>query len=639
MTSKRTSLYYIGFAIVLLLIVNNIRSGVLVDTSFLPRFFLLAVLLLFTTILLARKNIILRLTLVEISFVLFYFWNMLSAIWATVPSEAIMQAQLIFVSLSVYLVVSVLVKRNPGFEKLFIAILLVALVFSYALAFYKMTKLEFFDPYRIISVSANNNLYSGFLLISLPLALAGFAIFSGFQKYLSVLVGILAVFFIVITQSRAVYLGLLFASLLLVIVLLTRYKFLITRKNLLVGVFALVLLLAAVSSFYHSLDQPRKSYFLSKIPVWQYFRSYDSNLNTLLEKQRKEKAALTGIPEFDFAGSYYENANLRVIFWKKSASLVASNPLLGVGAGNWRVLAASSPKPDNPDHIFKNYTYSQPHNEWICFVTELGIPGLLLAVILFIIPVVTVFFRIVARRHDMPVTTLIYASFLSGFYLFACFDFPFRRIEHNVILFSMLAFLMARTPMRELFPGRTAHSWKYQRFFLMAGLILTLVVAFMRIRGEYFTRLMFRYEGKDPQKVILLGNKAGNPFYRLTPNTLPLDWFIGVAKFKSGDPVSAEISFREALKITPYEVRVLNDHATAQYNLGRTNEAKAELQKTLAIDPFFDDARFNLAAIYYLDGESDSARILVKGCRKSQKKEDFLLELDSTSAIRSEGRH
>ena len=97
MTSKRTSLYYIGFAIVLLLIVNNIRSGVLVDTSFLPRFFLLAVLLLFTTLLLARKNIVLRFTAVEISFILFYFWNLLSALWATVPSEAVMQAQLIFV--------------------------------------------------------------------------------------------------------------------------------------------------------------------------------------------------------------------------------------------------------------------------------------------------------------------------------------------------------------------------------------------------------------------------------------------------------------------------------------------------------------------------------------------------------------
>jgi tetratricopeptide (TPR) repeat protein len=632
MFSNKTNLFYVGFVSIILLIVNNIRSGVLVDTSFLPRFFLLAVLLLITVLLLFRKKIIIRITYVEIALLLFYCWNLLSCLWATVPSEAAVQSQLIFVSFSVYLIVKVLNAGNSHFEQIFISISLIAMLFSYSLAFYKMSLLEFFDPYRIISVSANNNLYAGYLLIFLPLAFAGYSLFHGFMKYLSATVGTLAVFFIVITQSRAVYVGLLFATLLMFLVLLIRYRFLLTRKNLLVGTLFMALLSAGIFSFYSSLDQTRRYYFLSKIPVWQYFRSYDASRNDLLEKRRKEKATLTGIPAFDYAGSYYENANLRVIFWKKSACLFASHPLLGVGAGNWRINVASCPKPDNPDHTFKNYTYSQPHNEWIGFIAELGIPGLFLAIIIFFVPVIIVFFRILVRKQPLPVITVFYAAFLAGFYLFACFDFPLKRIEHNVMLFSLLAFLQGKVPAGSysfIYEGR---AWKYLRIFLVAGLAFTALVLARRISGEFYTRLMFRNEGKNQDKVILYGREATNCFYRLTPNTLPLDWFIGVAQFNLGDPASARNSFSEALKITPWEVRVLNDHATALYRLGRVAEAKAELRKTLMIDPFFDDAGFNLGAMYYFTGSRDSALVYIKKCRESQKKVDFLKELETVSA-------
>jgi len=627
MISNKTNLYYVGFAIILLLIVNNIRSGVLVDTSLLPRFLLLTVLLLVTTLLLLRKSIILRICFVDLAFMIFYAWNLLSVVWATVPSEAMVQSQLVFISFSVYLVIRVLKNRNSRFEQIFITFSLMAMLFSFGLAFYKMSTLEFFDPYRIISVSANNNLYAGYLLISMPLTLAGYSIFNGFRKYFSVAVGTMSMFFIIITQSRAVYVGLLAAAFLTLIVLLIRYRFFFTRKNILVAGIALLMLSAGISSFYFSLDQTRRNYFLSKIPVWQYFRSYDDSLKEILENKRKEKAALTGIPEFDFAGSYYENANLRIIFWKKSACLFAADPVLGVGAGNWRIRVAACPNPANPDHTLKNYTYSQPHNEWIAFLTELGIPGLILVIIIFFVPVIMVFFRILIRRKTFPVTTVFYASFMAGFYLFACFDFPFRRIEHSVMFFSILAFLMMKIPggYGYFFTGATA--WKYLSIFLIAGLVFTSVVVICRIKGEYYTLRMFRNEGKDHEKVILYEKQATNIFYRLTPNTLPLDWFAGVAQFNLGDPGSALESFREALKVTPFEVRVLNDHATALYKLGKVAEATSELRKTLSIDPFFDDARFNLAAMHYFNGRRDSALFYVIRCRDSQRKTDFLKEL------------
>jgi len=79
--------------------------------------------------------------------------------------------------------------------------------------------------------------------------------------------------------------------------------------------------------------------------------------------------------------------------------------------------------------------------------------------------------------------------------------------------------------------------------------------------------------------------------------------------------------------MTPYEVRVLNDYGALLVKKGSTQEAITTLKETLVIDPFFDDARFNLGTIYHLTGESRKAGDQIMHCRESQKKYDFLKEM------------
>jgi len=620
------------FALFLLLVVNQVRSGIVVDTSFLPRCLLLALLTGVYTLILFRRTGSLRLMRYDLVFLAFLGWNLLSAAWATVPSEAIAETLLVCLSFAVWVTLRVLLSRDERFERRFIAVALVAMACSFGFAFYKMSKLEFYDPYRILSVSANNNLYAGYLLLCLPTALAGYALFRGLPKYLSALTGVMAVFFIIIVQSRAAYLGLAFASALAVALIAVRYRSLLTRKNVMVALASLLLLAVGIGLFYRSLDDTRRSYFLSKIPVWQYFRSYDKGVEELLEKRRKEKAALTGIPEFDFAGSYYENANLRVIFWKRSATLMARHPWLGTGAGNWRILVPSVPQPENPNHTLRNFTYSQPHNEWIGFLAELGIPGLALALVLFLGSAAMALWRVLKGRRPVPLNALLYAAFLAGFGLYACFDFPFRRVEHNVMFFALTAFLLTSLRGDREEEPRKPSAWRLLRFGLISGLACTVWIVGLRLKGEVNTRILFAYEGKDPGKVIRYGRQAINPCYRITPNALPIDWFIGVAQFRLDSAETANRSFSKALRITPFEVRVLNDHAASLYRLGRTAEAMNELRATLALDPWFDDARFNLAAMHYFNGRSDSALYYVKPCRESAKKKDFLEELRGAAA-------
>jgi len=621
--------YIFVFTIGLLIFATTIRSDVIVDKSFLPRFLLTSLLLLLVWI--AAGNRLageVPFNLFVFSFVLLYCWNLLSSLWAISGSEAIMQSQLVFTGLAVFLTISAIAKEQPMFESFFIKTLFFTLAFSFGLAWYQMHGLPFYDPYKITSLSANNNLYSGFLLLSIPLLVNGYLKNNGVWRYLLLLAGILAVFFIVILQSRAVYIGLCISIIAIILFIVVRYRSVFTRRNIYTVSASLILLFVLCGIFYSSLDPLRKEYFKSKLAVLNYVPVLTGKDAAPMDSMVNSGIPVDSTPAFDLSAEYYQNANLRVIFWKKSLGLIKSSPVKGVGAGNWRIAVASIPNPPNPEHTLRNYTYSQPHNEWIAIISELGIAGFLLALCLFILPLVIIFRRIAFVKSKPGIDTLIYSSFILGFYVYSIFDFPLRRVEHTVLFFSIMAFLLRKEEMS--FGSIRLKKIPYGIFSIcvILLLIISLAIGWARIKGEYFTLKMFKNERKNDRKVIDYSQKAENIFYQITPNALPLAWFEGVALFRLGYNSSAMDCFSRALKSTPYEVRVLNDYGTSLFNLNETSKAKGFFVRCYEIDPDFDDAKFNLAAIYFFNRQLDSARFYVNTCRSSQKKTDFLKELN-----------
>jgi Tfp pilus assembly protein PilF len=103
-----------------------------------------------------------------------------------------------------------------------------------------------------------------------------------------------------------------------------------------------------------------------------------------------------------------------------------------------------------------------------------------------------------------------------------------------------------------------------------------------------------------------------------------------VANFRLGNTKAAEKAFESAMKSTPYEVRLLNDYSATLYKMGKVKNAVATLTYALKLDPHFDDAKYNLAAIYFERSMPDSALYYVKSCRDSQKKKDYLGEIYSS---------
>jgi len=622
----RKSIFPLSFVVILLCLACTVKSNVIVDRSFLPRIIVLTCLLLGSVLTLRSKGCFPK-TLAEWLFFLFLVWNLLSITWSICPSEALMQSMEVMVSFVLFLVISAFLRRDPGFENQFIKTLLVVQFFSFILGFITLFSLKYYNPYRMVSISANNNLYAGFLLIALPFNVTGYKLNRGFWKYFSVFTAILAIFFMIILQSRAVYLGLGIASLISGLLVCLKYREALSRKNRIVFMVSLLILVSGVAIFYSSLDMTRRNYFLNKVLVLQYFRSYGDGGNEQQMQLDREHRGLKNNGDFDYPDDYYENANLRVIFWKKSWSLIKMRPLTGVGSGNWKVCIPSVKDPPNPDHTLKNYTYSYPHNEWIGFFSELGLPGFLLGVVLLLILPGIVFIRVLQGAKP-DISAVIYTAFVMGFCVYASFDFPFRRVEHTVVFFSMLAMIRNRiTPDPLRIPRRFRFPSKSFGILLLMMLAFALFVSVVRIRSEYYTLIVFRNERMNDKKVIRNCQKAENCFYRLTPNNLPVAWFEGVARDRSGDTAGSVKCYQRALKSAPFEVRVLNDYGAALYGLKMIPEAKSYLLRAISLDPWFDDARYNLGAIYYWTGRRDSARYYVNGCRESQKKQDFFREL------------
>ena len=76
----------------------------------------------------------------------------------------------------------------------------------------------------------------------------------------------------------------------------------------------------------------------------------------------------------------------------------------------------------------------------------------------------------------------------------------------------------------------------------------------------------------------------------LNPNYATAYYRYGALLVVSGRPGDAVPIFEQAVKLDPLSTIIRVQFATALYNVGRTDEALAELDKVIQIDPTFSSA-------------------------------------------------
>jgi tetratricopeptide (TPR) repeat protein len=126
-------------------------------------------------------------------------------------------------------------------------------------------------------------------------------------------------------------------------------------------------------------------------------------------------------------------------------------------------------------------------------------------------------------------------------------------------------------------------------------------------------------ENGDAGVVERFARQAEGLFYKIDSRTIPLEWYKGVAIFSKQQYPESETCFEKAYDLTPYNIHVMNNLASSYEINGKRQDAIKTYQEALKISPNFEEARLNLAAVYFNNTEYGKAFNTIDSCSTQTK--------------------
>jgi O-antigen ligase/Tfp pilus assembly protein PilF len=433
--------------------------------------------------------------------------------------------------------------------------------------------INIFKEYNLYGVKAtfgHKNLLSSWLFLTLPFSCISLGVLGGWKQKAGMFITVLSVLLIGVLQTRAVLAGVLAGGFVTMVVALCLFRHSRHARFVRIMSASLVLMVAFSATF-----------------VW-------------LKRDRIGMLTRT------------ESARERINIWSNTVQMIAENPLTGVGAGNWQV---HFPKYGLTRFYDTNYLISEgltnfqrPHNDFLWVFAEGGLSAFLLYLFVFALLIAYVLrLAFTAPGVGGKLRALILLFTLCGYIVIAALDFPLERIEHQVLLGILVAYILfLRGGGEQHSVGRTIRTWHIIIITLCVS--LSLVVSTQRAKGEFHShKLLVAHRQAAWARMITEGRKALNPFYQLDPMSIPVQWYMGVAQFTMGDQKQAAQSFEAAYRLHPFQVHVLNNYATCFEKEGEHARAIELFETMHRISPKFSDGIINLSGAYYNAGRFDDA--------------------------------
>lgn len=311
----------------------------------------------------------------------------------------------------------------------------------------------------------------------------------------------------------------------------------------------------------------------------------------------------------------------RFLFWRNSWAMFREHPF-GVGLGNWQIYF--------PKYGLSHFQYDlangittvqRPHNDFLWVLCETGIFGFAVFLCIFV-GVIFYSLRMIklAGDNEEKGQSVSLFSGIVGFVLIAFFDFPMERIEHLVLLMLLIALIVHRYETirgnRFAAPiGKTALV-----FFVACSACFSLYVAGTRFVAEKSVyKLQAARKGGYSREVLKFATDAESSLYRIDSKTIPMQWYKGVAEFSVRQYAESQASFENAYRFTPYNIHAMNNLASCYEVNGSRKRAIALYEKALRISPLFEEARLNLAAVYFNDKQFEKAFETIDSCATTSK--------------------
>ena len=509
-----------------------------------------------------------------------------------------------------FFVIYQMLKANPQMRDILIKTITVTSAIFIGIAFVQLANADF-SKYRaatqhrsyyltqimegIYSTCSNKNLLASLLFITLPTAI--YHIFN--LKRHSI--------------TYAVWFGI---GIIIAISNLTLVTFLLTRTVigailLSAGVAAIILYVYILRIKPHKTGQPadkRIKIALIAAPVAAIIVGVGivSLTDTQIEQTIKERFLLTINPEkYGYRDNEHGESSvaMRKIIWTKSVEMIKEHPLIGFGPGQWQIIIPKYGVDEFGEKLREgSLTFQRPHNDYLWLISEVGLIGFL-GYLVFFIGIIIIGFTNIKRTSEKStlVFNILAVSALIGWMFVSMLDFPHERIEHNLVLLSVCAIVLA--------DNRRESVTNEKQSIIVTISLATLcsaiaIIGFIQTpqfyNGEKTSRtILHLYYDKDWQKLVLITRKADQWPYTVNNYTAPTLFYKGIAQAMTGNDKAAIVEYKKALKAAPYHIITYNALGSSYMKLEQYDEAIKACEEALKLSSKNPTALYNLAVTHY----------------------------------------
>lgn len=486
-----------------------------------------------------------------------------SIFWAINPEEGLFDVfKTLTLTMLVFTAAQVLIKSDNWFYRLTQLVVITSFVTS-AIGFYQYLEYVLPDPdreidglssalYLVSGIMGHKNQLSIALMLYIPFLIFGILRFDHIWSVSAIFSLGLNLLLIFILETRSVWVGtVLGMSFLIVVPLFYRKSLKINRniRNLFIGLIVVGtisvggLIVAAVSSD----------------------GSIHKKIDTLSNPENSRNIH-------------------RINTWKMSLNMSLDKPVTGVGAGNWKIVAPSYHK--DAGISLKNFNWMRPHNDFLWMLTEKGIFGLLIFILIFFFAFYGVFKVIrTGKNADKKLFVLLISGGLVGYMVVSFFTFPVERIHHQVFLAIYLAAIIVSGHR----VGKENESKSYVKKLIIAIWLISLggaVYSLEMIRMErHLYKANIALNDENWESVIKEAKLSSSIFRNIDHDNIPVEWYLGMGYFKTGKFDLAKKHYKKAIKASPYNPVVLNNYGQLLVETGNYKEARMVLTRVLNLTP------------------------------------------------------
>jgi len=328
----------------------------------------------------------------------------------------------------------------------------------------------------------------------------------------------------------------------------------------------------------------------------------------------------------------------RLKMWESTWHMSQDNFLFGVGAGNWKI----SVLPYYNANFGSNYqNWRRPHNDFLWVLSEKGIFGFILYLMIFVI-IAYYGIKVILRESDKDkfILAALIISGIGGYFIVAMVTFPLERINHQIYLTIMMSVIIS---MYYKSLGKSAYGEKLYKGLLIGIIILSvgsIYYSSIMIKSEiYGQKLVAAKNAEKWKKVVLYADKAITPLTTIDSYSMPIHLHRGVANVKLNNRKEAFEDFKIALNNFPTQIAVLNNLAIVSAEMNNLDNSIMYFKKALEIYPNYKMSSFNLVKAYYKNKEYEEAYIALLNCSADLTQPDyFKIKIDLENKLNKKSR-